>query len=425
MFSKIKNIYVALLCMGMVYDVSTSNAKDYTIVKFDKLQLSNQFHAEGAGVGDFNHDGKPDVVIGSQWYAGPDFKKAHAFRSVKTFDPADYSDAFCLYGMDFNQDGWDDILVIDIPGKPAAWYENPQGKEGDWKRTEVYPWVGNESPDLMDVVGDNRPELIFNIEGHLGYATPDWEHPYQPWTFHKVSHAKGAFFVYTHGVGVGDINGDGRKDFVEALGWWEQPESLAGDPVWKFHKFPFADGAAQMIVTDLTSDGMNDIITVWHPHKYGLVWWEQVRKEDGTIDFKKHILTGEKESDSPYGVKFTQAHSLVLADIDGDGLQDIVTGKRWWAHKPPIDPEGDAPAVLYWWKQVRNADGTTDFIPFLIDQDSGVGTQFTVRDVNGDSTPDIVIGNKKGDFIFLSRREKATQKEWESTCPVKSKTNSN
>jgi hypothetical protein len=133
-------------------------------------------------------------------------------------------------------------LVIDIPGKPAAWYENPKGKDGHWKRFEVYPWIGNESPDFLGIVGDERPELVFNIEGHLGYSTVDWDHPEKEWPFHKITHAKGAFFIYTHGLGVGDINGDGRKDLAEALGWWEQPQSLEGDPLWIFHNIPFADG---------------------------------------------------------------------------------------------------------------------------------------------------------------------------------------
>ena len=395
-----------------------SDSTVYNRVFFEKITLSNKFYSEGAGVGDFNRDGYKDVVIGAQWYEGPDFKRKHEYRPIKEFDPAEYSETFYLYGKDINGDGWDDILAIDIPGKPAAWYENPKGKEGHWKRIEVVPWVGNESPGLDTVVGDARPELLFNTDGYLGYAEIGWENPYKEWKFHKISTAKGAFFIYTHGLGVGDINGDGRKDFVESMGWWEQPETLDKGTAWKFHRFHFTDGGAQMIVTDVNEDGLNDIITVWHPHKYGLVWWEQTRSE-GKIDFIKHILTGEKESDSPYGVKFSQAHALALVDIDGDGLEDIVTGKRWWAHRPPIDPDSDAPAVLYWFKKVRNKDGTIDFIPFLIDDDSGVGTQITIEDLNGDSSPDIVIGNKKGEFIFLSKREKVTKEEWEKYCPVK------
>ena len=29
---------------------------------------------------------------------------------------------------------------------------------------------------------------------------------------------------------------------------------------------------------------------------------------------------------------FSQAHSAQLVDIDGDGIKDLITGKRWWAH---------------------------------------------------------------------------------------------
>ena len=205
-YARCWTIASAMICSASV------ESKDYTIVTFEKIQLSDQFHGEGAGAGDFNKDGHKDVVIGSQWYAGPDFRKKTAFRPVTVFEPKSYSDSFCTYGYDFNGDGWDDILVIDIPGKPAAWYENPKDKEGHWKRFEVYPWIGNESPDFLDIVGNERPELVFNIEGHLGYSTVDWNHPEKEWPFHKVTHAKGAFFVYTHGLGVGDINGDGRKD---------------------------------------------------------------------------------------------------------------------------------------------------------------------------------------------------------------------
>jgi hypothetical protein len=34
---------------------------------------------------------------------------------------------------------------------------------------------------------------------------------------------------------------------------------------------------------------------------------------------------------------------------------------------------------------------------------SGVGTQVTVGDLNGDALPDIVSANKKGAFVFLQR----------------------
>ena len=48
----------------------------------------------------------------------------------------------------------------------------------------------------------------------------------------------------------------------------------------------------------------------------------------------------------------------------------------------------------------RGTDGVTQFVPHVIDNDSGIGTQFVVADFNGDKLPDIVTANKKGVFLF-------------------------
>ena len=49
---------------------------------------------------------------------------------------------------------------------------------------------------------------------------------------------------------------------------------------------------------------------------------------------------------------------------------------------------------------VIDKDGIIQFLPHLIDSDSGIGTQFVVDDFNGDKLLDIVVANKKGVFIF-------------------------
>ncbi|NDB76334.1 MAG: VCBS repeat-containing protein, partial [Verrucomicrobia bacterium] len=97
--------------------------------------------------------------------------------------------------------------------------------------------------------------------------------------------------------------------------------------------------------------------------------------------------------------------------------KDLVTGKRFWAHGPAGDAEPNAPAVLYWFKLQRNADKTVDFIPHLIDDNSGVGTQITVGDVNGDGLPDVISGNKKGLSVFLHQAKKVSKAEWEKAQP--------
>jgi hypothetical protein len=390
-------------------------AEDRVLHTFKKLQLTDKFYCEGINSGDFNRDGKMDVVAGPFWFAGPDFKERHAYRPVQVYEPKGYSDNFLTFVSDFNQDGWPDILIIDIPGKESFWYENPQGKDGDWPKHLAFPVTDNESPNFGDLTGDGKPELIFNTGGRLGYARPDWQHPNEPWQFHPIS-PKGTWHKYTHGAGFGDINGDGRADFIEIGGWWEQPASLEGDPVWQLHPVNFGEGGAQMLVYDVNGDGLNDIITCLHPHKYGLAWFEQV-KQDGRVTFREHRIMGEKAEDNKYGVKMTQMHAFALADIDGDGLKDFVTGKRWWAHPPPTDPESDAPANLYWFRLVRSSGGQVDFVPYLIDDNSGVGTQVVVADVNGDGLPDVLVGNKKGIFVFLHETKTVPLAEWEKAQP--------
>jgi len=392
-------------------------AQDYTLHTFKKVTLSDKFYAEGAYYGDFNHDGKMDLVEGPFWYEGPDFQKKHEYRPAQSFDPGAYSDNFLTFAYDFNGDGWTDILVIDTPGNAAYWYENSKGGDAPWAKHLAVPVVMNEAQEFCDINGDGKPELLYNIEGYLGYATPNWKQPNEPWTFHAIS-SKGKYQRYTHGLGHGDINGDGRQDYLEAAGWWEQPASLANDPVWTFHPFQFCTDAAQMLVYDVNGDGLNDVVTCLHPHKYGLAWFEQVR-ENGQISFRKHQFMGEQIADSPYGIRFTQMHAFAAVDMDGDGVLDFVTGKRWWAHKPPTDPDSDGPAVLYWFRTVRLPNGQVDFVPYLIDDNSGVGTQVEVKDVNGDGLPDIVMANKKGNYVFLHQTQKVSKEEWEKAQPKK------
>jgi hypothetical protein len=423
--------------------IASVSAEDHLLHSFKKIQLSDKFWCEGANFGDFNHDGKMDIVAGPYWYEGPDFTKRHeyypadtTFKRKKTdgteeqipgFEGAlgvnnAYSDNFFAFVYDFNHDGWPDILIYGFPGKDASWYENPKGREGHWQRHVIVDVVDNESPGFGDINGDGKPDIICNSGGYFGYATADWDHPEKPWKFHPIS-PKGSWQRFTHGLGYGDVNGDGKLDILEANGWWEQPASLEGDPVWKYHKFPFAPdhGSSQMYAYDVNGDGKNDVITAIAAHGYGLAWFEQT-SENGEITFKKHIIlneqTGnEKPAPNKYGVVFSQLHAVDLIDMDGDGLKDIVTGKRFWAHGNHGDADPEAPAVLYWFKLVRKGNGEVDFVPHLIDDNSGVGTQVVAGNIQNKRFPDVVVGNKKGTFVFLHETKKVSKAEWEKAQP--------
>jgi hypothetical protein len=66
---------------------------------------------------------------------------------------------------------------------------------------------------------------------------------------------------------------------------------------------------------------------------------------------------------------------------------------------------------------VRSGNGQVDFVPHLIDDDSGVGTQVTVGFVTNQKYPDVVVGNKKGVFIFEHETKKVSKTEWEKAQP--------
>ncbi len=356
-------------------------------ITFVKEVLDTRFRSEGVAVGDFNRDGKLDIAAGYLYYAAPDWKPVPVVKNPPPeFNPKGYSASFVNDAEDLNGDGWVDLLVVGFPGKETQWYENPRGKPGLWKRHVIIDDTCNESPTFADIDGDGRREFICASHGFYGFARRG-EDPTAPWSFVRISQRVPRLaFKYYHGLGVGDINGDGRPDVVLPDGWWEAPKSPDQTP-WKFHPAKLGGKAAQMHVYDFDGDGDQDVLSS-SAHAFGIWWHEQT--PEGWV-------THEIDS------SFSQTHALCLADINGDGLPDFVTGKRWWAHGGR-DPGGDQPAVMYWY-ELRREGGKVRWIPHLFDHNSGVGTQFVVRDVDGDGLLDVVTSNKKGVFFFRQVRK--------------------
>ncbi len=389
-------------------------------ITWKKTVLDTKFRSEGSAVADVNKDGKIDVLNGEYWYEAPDWKP-HELQPPKDWGTGEkgYSRSFACWTDDFNADGYPDLIVIDHPGQPCYWMENPKGVGGHWAKHEIWHSACNETPQYLDLFGTGKKVLLMAFQkkgtktpgsdGQMAWFTPAKD-PNALWEMHPISEPSVAPEVkdgkpvpgtgkvipgthhYAHGLGAGDINGDGRLDVIVTEGWWEQPAKDEGK-AWPFHPAKIGEAAADMYAHDMDGDGKADVLSS-SAHKYG-IWWHQQKAGKDHPAFVKHDLFKDLVSET---------HAMHFADIDGDGLKDLVTGKRFWSHGRS-EPGASLPAMLYWFKATRGADGVTTFKPMQIDNDSGVGTQFVVADINGDKLLDVVVSNKKGVCVIEQVRK--------------------
>lgn len=399
------------------------NAQSYQIPFVDKtadhnwtrITLDTRFRSEGVAIGDFNKDGRNDIVAGDVWYENPKAAgqawSMHEIRQPGSFVAGvGYSNSFANYAYDIDGDGWQDAVIVGFPGDPFHWYKNPgNGAKAHWEGHEIWHSICNESPDFADITGDKKPEFVFGSqpESQMGFSMlPNKDSVTAKWSFHAVS-AKGdpnknGTFKYYHGLGYGDLNNDGRSDILIAHGWWEQPEN-ATKGEWEFHPYALAtDGVnperiADIHVEDLDLDGDNDIIGS-SAHAYGVWWFENV-SGNKSPQFKAHLIDKS----------FSQTHAMEFADVDGDGQRDIITGKRFFAHNG-ADPGGRDPVLMYWYEIRRVKGQQPKFIPHEIvaGRDSGVGTQFVAQDFDGDGDLDIALSNKKGVNVLIQQDRPGT-----------------
>jgi sugar lactone lactonase YvrE len=381
-----------------------------------RIELDPAFRSEGVAVGDLNGDGRNDVVAGDVWYEAPKKIgaagwKMHGFRPVGSFVAGKgYSNSFCNYVHDLDQDGKQDIIVVGFPGAPFHWYRNPGKASDKWDEHEIWHSICNESPEFADITGDGQPEFVFGSavdvskgspeQGEMGFCSiPAKGDVIKKWKFNTISnpgppHENGTFKYY-HGLGHGDLNNDGRTDVLIAHGWWEQPKNATSGQ-WAFHPYALAkDGVhpeklSDIHVEDLDMDGDQDLIGS-SAHAHGVWWFENVGGNKKP-QFKAHTID---ESHS-------QTHAMEYVDINGDGQKDIVTGKRFYAHNGG-DP-GARDTTRMFWYEVKRAKGKAPTFTrheIAAGRDTGIGTQFLTVDFDGDGDLDIALGNKKGVNLLI------------------------
>jgi hypothetical protein len=381
--------------------------------RFRAQHFEDFYYGWSAAAGDFNHDGTLDVTIANRYYLGPSFTESREVYAAQPYNPAkEYSPAMVNYAFDYTGDGWDDILVVE--SRTPVLYVNPKGQSRRWTRYAVFTApVTSESIMFKDMNADGKPDAVYGGTGGVHWVGVDTANPTGPWKTVTVSQPGIPSSI--HGIGAGDINGDRKPDIIAPHGWWEQPADPNQAP-WTFHQGAFGrngNAGGNIEVYDVNGDKLPDVVTALAAHGFGLAWYEQKRDPGGKVSFVEHIIMNDFASQNAGGVTFTELHALTIADIDGDGIQDIVTGKRHWAHLDSYtDPDPHGPAVLYWYRTVRaaKAPGGAEFVPELIHNRSGVGSMIQVADLNKDGAIDILTATSRGGHILWNTPRGATRR---------------
>ncbi|MGB7323228.1 MAG: VCBS repeat-containing protein [Rubripirellula sp.] len=329
---------------------------------------------------------------------------ARPLRLIKDWNG--YVESNGEHAFDVDEDGWPDVISGSYLPTKINWYRNP-GKEGLaygqlWEErllvdTEL---SANETTFLRDLNGDGKPEWITNswqgknpvvaweltkgLEGDKGTEVDGSSITAIP---HRIGLSGN-----THGMGFGDINNDGLEDILIATGWYERPAGEALNQVWKFHPdWEDLHASCPMLVRDLDGDGKNDL--VWgRGHDYGLYWWRAKGEKDGKLEFE------QIEIDAQY----SQVHTLHFADLDGDGTDELITGKRVRAHNGG-DPGGKERPCMYFYRWNMSE---AKFERFPIEEGHvGTGLQIRTADLNNDGKLDIAVAGKDGTWILFQKSQ--------------------
>jgi len=352
---------------------------------YRRFLLDKENKCEACSVADFNNDGKFEIVCGEYMYSGKDYLTKTKICDI-IYD-GDYVHDFSDYPLDVNGDGLLDIITGSWWSEGIFWRENPGKNGGEWKTHKIEMLSNIETIRYFDIDNCGTVEIFPNTPGEAQCFFK----LIKPGEFKRYIISGGAS---GHGMGFGDINGNGKTDIILSNGWLEQPDDVYS-PNWEFHQdFNIPGASVPMLVYDVNGDGINDII-VGNGHGFGL-WWLEQKTENNTRSFIKHEID----------MKCSQYHDMRIFDIDGDGENELITGARYFAHNGN-DPGEHNPIGAYIFKIKKMPSGEIVFDKNTLDYGSaetasGVGIYFWLEDLTGNGLKDIIAPGKEGLYIFYN-----------------------
>ena len=380
----LKNTSILILLLFAAVRPFVGQVSDEIPFRAHELDLGRN---ETSAFADLNGDGVMDIIAGENWYEGPVWKK-HKFRSFGFFK--NYIDNFSDLPIDVDSDGAMDVVSVAWHGKRVAWFKNPGKGLGEWSEHLIDRGANVEFAFLVDINNDGvRRELLPQFAGPE--STTAWfeikgRGVNTRWVRHEISSKS-----WGHGIGVGDVNGDGRVDVLTPKGWFESPDDLNSKP-WVHHAdFDLGD-TGFLHVYDVDEDGLNDIISTM-AHDYGVYWLRQSKSSTGNREWNKELIDDA----------WSQAHASALVDLTGDGRPELLTGKRFFAHNGH-DPGGREPLGVYWYEYFLDGERVVwaRHIAFFGGR-IGTGMQIPVLDVDRDGDLDFAVAGKSGVFLIENR----------------------
>jgi hypothetical protein len=308
--------------------------------------------------------------------------------------------------VDLNHDGKPDIIALASGGLDLVWFENPT-----WERHVLatnLPHTINCA--AADVDGDGIPEIVVAWEfandaaksiGKVGVLHHDGD-PRQPWTLRQIDE-----LTTSHRLRWADVDGSGRKVAINAAltGAHAGPPNYAGDHVplvmyrpgdWKQEVISDANEGVQhgiFITRWNPKDKHDSILTASfsgiHLLQFGKHGWTrtEIAKGDpspcpkcGSSDVAVGYLGSEKflaaiepwhgNQVAIYTLRnkvwkrqqiddsLTDGHTVVTADIDGDGRDEVIAGFRQGSKSVFVYKAGrDGAGKPGWEKQVLDSGG--------------------------------------------------------------------